>query len=520
VVALAATAAIGSTAGCGAGARQSAAQTSARPSQPPRSEQLWVEVRTPHFVLSTDQTRERALRTAKQLEEIRAMLLTAAWPKASDPMGRTQVVVFARPADFDRYTGLPAAVAGVSINRSGVERTIAFSPGAQGGIPRVAVHELAHDLLSWFLPLHPTWLAEGMAVYLENTHLDASGAQVVMGEASEKSLRWLTQTRIFLSTERLFESTSPHSVDLRDVASFYAGAWFLVCFLLNEEPERFGIFQKRLHQLVPWRRAWDEAFDGMTVAELDRRMTLYAEQGGRFLVLSADVRMPAVEASLRELSPAEAHGVKARLANAVAPELAAREAGAALALDDSELGALSVRFHTTNVAALELRRGLAARAVAAHPDAAEAWFLMALAAEDAQARDHALQRATALDADHVGLALLNAEQALERGDAEVALERVRFVVRRSALSPAALAVYVAALGRAGHCREAVSVAETGAQRFGASCRVPGATGELLQCAAYVQLASQRHAGLCGSKPAATRAVSERPHRARQQAAQR
>jgi hypothetical protein len=110
-----------------------------------------------------------------------------------------------------------------------------------------------------------------MAVYLENTRLDASGDRAVMGEASEESLSWLNQVKVFATARKLFDTISPHSDDPRDATTFYVGSWFLVTYLMNGESEAFGRFQKRLHQLVPWRHAWDEAFDGMTTEVLDTK---------------------------------------------------------------------------------------------------------------------------------------------------------------------------------------------------------------------------------------------------------
>jgi hypothetical protein len=70
----------------------------------------------------------------------------------------------------------------------------------------VAVHELAHDLSQWFLPLQPAWFAEGLAVYLENKRLDGASGQVVMGEASKESLLWM---KAVPSSSRARRSSSP-----------------------------------------------------------------------------------------------------------------------------------------------------------------------------------------------------------------------------------------------------------------------------------------------------------------------
>jgi hypothetical protein len=472
-------------AGCMQGGRERPA-TSRSSAAREAAGQGWLELATPHFLVHTDCYRERAIELAQQLEQSRSMLLAVAWPKAREPGGRTHVVIFARPGDFARYSGTTGLL-GVSITRAGVERTIAFSPGREGGVPRVVTHELVHDLSQWFFPLQPAWFAEGLAMYLENTRFDAASGRVVMGEASQESLRWMKEVRFFASAQRLFEDRSPHSVDPREVTTFYAGSWFLVTYLMNGEAEAFGRFQKRLHQLMPWRRAWDESFAGMTTTELDDRLVGYAQSGGNISIMSIAHELPVTQPKLRVLSAAEAHGVKADLASALAPELAEDEAQAALALDANELRALSVRFRAADAEPPDSRRAIAGRAVAAHPRAGEAWYLQATAAGDAAALGSALERAVALEPEHPGVALLAAEDALARGDTRHALERVRFALRRSALSPSMLGLYAAALEANGQCAAAASIAASASASFGADCvmRRPDMM-EHVGCAAYVQ----------------------------------
>ncbi|HTV20668.1 MAG TPA: hypothetical protein VMG12_18420 [Polyangiaceae bacterium] len=489
------------------------AATQAAQSTPPSgatsSGERWLELETPHFVVHTDSYPERAIELTKQMEQARAMLLAAAWPMARDPGGRTHVLIFAKPSDFKRYSGMPGMTVGVAITRSDTDRTIAFTPGADGGVPQVAIHELAHDLSQWFLPLQPAWLAEGLAVYLQNTRYDAAKGQVVMGEASEDSLRWLKEAKFFASAQKLFGQTSPHSDDPRDVATFYVGSWFLVTYLMNGQIEAFNGFQKQLHQLVPWRRAWDESFAGMTTAELDQRLVGYAKQGGNITIVSIDAQLPVVEPELRALSAAQSHGVKALLASSFAPEVAERELQAALALDPNELHALAAQFRAaSDNGSPALLRGIAERAVAAHPDAGEAWYLQAQVATEAAAQRRALVQAAKLAPKHPGVALLVAESALANGNAARALELARYAMRRTALSPRLLGLYAAALEGTGRCQEATAIAANSSDLFSSGCswRSSKESPEM-SCAAYVQSRIGSPLAPCQPKPASARAAT-------------
>lgn len=148
---------------------------------------------------------------------------------------------------------------------------------------------------------------------------------------------------------------------------------------------------------------------------------------------------------------------------------------------------MSVQFRASGADAPEPRRSIAERAVSAHPDAAEAWFLKATAAPDASARHAALERAAAVDRGHPGVALLAAEDALGRGTPALALEQVRFALRRSALTPRMLGLYAAALEATGRCSQAATVAQNASAMFGANCSLRHSeTDERLGCAEYVQ----------------------------------
>jgi len=77
------------------------------------SQKRWTQIDTLHFSMSTNLDDRAALAMARSLEEARAALLALAWTGARDPRGRTPVVVFARPAEFQHYVGRPR-IAGIA----------------------------------------------------------------------------------------------------------------------------------------------------------------------------------------------------------------------------------------------------------------------------------------------------------------------------------------------------------------------------------------------------------------------
>jgi len=471
----------------------------------------WLEVQTPHYLMHTDLPELQAREMARSLEDARSALLASAWPGAKGPAGRTRVTVFARSTDFQRYTGVPGNVAGIAMTRPGFERWLAFSPGAKNGIPPVAKHEIVHDLSQWFLPLQPPWLAEGLAEYLEGFRFDAERRNVIVGEVSTGHVAWLKHTKTLMSSTRLFAATAQHSADWREGVSFYAGSWFLVHYLLNRQGEAFGQFQRSLTRLVPWKRAWEDAFPGLTQAQLDEDMIQYAEKG-QFLLVVEPFEPIAFEPTLRTLTPAQANGSRALLGSMLGRDAGA-ELDAALKSDPSELSALTARFHSSAAKDPRERQAIAARAVAAHPDAGEAWLLAAWAAPEGDERRRALDRAFTLAPHHPGVAWLLANDELQRGRPKRALELVRLAERRSGVVASMLAVHIGALLGMQRCNDAERLVESGASLLAPSCQMPHPTsGRSVTCSEFLRAAYELSEPSCDAAAHAANVSPASPQR--------
>lgn len=473
------------TVGCGASLTQTA----------PAPHERWLALETPHFVVRTDLAEPAAREIADSLEWMRAALLTLAWTGAKDPRGRTQVVVFARPSDFQRYVGLPMA-AGIAVSHTGSERTLAFTPGPDGGIPNVAVHELAHDLSQWFMPVQPRWFAEGLAVYLENTRFDPKTRRATLGGVSSDSADWLRETGVLVRSSRLFSMRESLQEDPRETASFYASAWLFVHYLINHEGEAFSRYQAKLAQLVPPHAAWQASFGDLSLDELDQRVIDYA-QSTEFTTLSAVIEREPFELEPRVLTQAEVHGTLARLSSLLGQEVSRRETLEALRLDPAEPSALAVRFEALAPDATDERRALARRAVAAHPELADAWILAARAEPPGDERDAAVARARELAPDHPGVALLLAEDAVRGGEPRAALAHTTLALRRSPLTADLLALHVRALGAHGRCTTARALTLSSPSLFSASCRVHSSGGAGPACEDVVRRAWGAVEPACG-----------------------
>ncbi len=437
----------------------------------------WIEIETPHFTVDSDLPEMTAREVARNLEEMRASLIEAAWTGAHEPpRGRIDVVVFRTPGEFDRYSGHSEQAAGLAISRPGFRRLLAFSPGSENKIPIVVTHEMAHDLSQWFLPIQPTWFAEGMATYLETTQYDPATHLAIMGEASELRLGWLTGTRQFWPTADLFAARESIDLDPRVSSLFYSSAWLFIYYLMNAESERFAQFQTRLAHLDEWQNAWQEAFAGFTPELMDQRLTEYLKDGGKLTTVTIPVTVELPEPKVRSLSSAEMHGVLAWFARTGDRELADREAAEALRLDPNELRALAVRFYLLGDSADEVRLDLAKRAIAAHPRSSDAWWLWASMQAPGEARHRALQTAQKLEPEHPGVLTLLADELVRQGRAADALPYTRLALKRSPATFELMQLHLEALIAQHECRDAMWVELNAERRFQDNCttRVNGA----------------------------------------------
>lgn len=437
----------------------------------------WVEIETPHFTLDSNLPEMTAREVARNLEEIRASLIEAAWTGAHEPpRGRIDVVAFRTPGEFDHYSGRSEQVAGLAISRAGFRRLLAFSPGSENKIPIVVTHEMAHDLSQWFLPIQPTWFAEGMATYLEGTKYDAATHMAIMGEASEMRLKWLTETRQFWPTADLFAARDSIALDPRLSALFYSSAWLFIYYLMNAEGERFGQFQTRLAHLDHWQNAWEAAFPGATPEVLDQRLMGYLQEGGKLTTVAVPLTLELPEPKVRSLSSAEMHGVLAWFARTGDPPLAEREAAEALRLDPNELRALVVRFYMLGDGADAVRLELAKRAITAHPKSADAWLLWARTQAPGEARHGALETARKLEPEHPGVLTLLADELVRQGRAADALEFTRLALKRSPATVELVELHLEALIAHHECRDAAWLEVNAERSFQDNCtaRVNGA----------------------------------------------
>jgi hypothetical protein len=427
-----------------------------------RSSAHWREITTPHFRINTDLDSDGAEREAQKLEQTRAALLAVAWPGAKDPPTRTDFIVASWKVLMQF---MPVGADGVAARSQQFTNLIAYSP--QQGIPDVVVHELSHDLSSWFIPIQPLWFAEGLACYLQTVRYDEGAHRVSMGRMPEDFVK-LVKHKLVTPPSQLLATTTRPSLP-RDLASFYVGSWLFTQYLLNYEGDRYGNFQVALGHLQDWRSAWDYQFSDRPQLDDAVRDAL-----ARFETTAVEqpIELSPVVTRERSLPAATVHGLIARAAlieRARHLDLVKSEVDAALKLDAGEINALASSYYALTTDARG-RLDLAKRAVSANPRSATAWLMLAGSTADEAERSRAVARAMELEPYAGAARLKSAEQKIRNGHPEAALEDTRLALRLSTPSVDLLTAYSISLAANNRCAEALAVRNN---------RVPGfSEGEL------------------------------------------
>lgn len=356
---------------------------------------VWSEWATPHLRVLTDLDDDDAEEMAETLEVLRSSLVAVAWRGLPGPQRPLVAVVFRSGREMNVFT--PVRVEGLFMMGGISDGLILSYRSGSFGDQETMRHELAHALADHFGlgARAPSWLREGLAVYLERVTHDGDSGRLVFGDADPVMSRILG-ARGPASFEDLWRTPRPE-----EEAAFYATSWLLVHFLLNHHADRFESFQRAIASGRDPRHAWDELI-APGIGNVDDALAAYRRHG-TFTKYGLVPPRSAFSLSQRPLDDGEVHGLRAMLyaeaplGSASGRSLVAAEVAEALRQDPWELRALAIeRFH--------LRRPhhdprMAEQLARRHPDEPLAWLFLAdacLASGDQSGAQAAMAKARSL----------------------------------------------------------------------------------------------------------------------------
>ncbi len=220
----------------GAGALASGPSGSSR-------EAAWIEIRSPHFVVSSDAGEKQARRVADQFEQIRAVFHSAFSKLRVDP-GQPILILAAKNEDslkalLPAYWEAKGHVHPSGIFVAGPEKHyVALRVDVSGVNPYHAIyHEYTHALMDLNFRGLPLWLNEGLAEFYGNTAL--GDKEIRLGQFDEQHLLLLQQEKLIpIDVLLQVDHRSPYYNEKNRASVFYAESWALVHYLMVEPEPR------------------------------------------------------------------------------------------------------------------------------------------------------------------------------------------------------------------------------------------------------------------------------------------
>ncbi len=425
----------------------------APPKNAPRagtSARSWRELTSDHFVLKTDLSSKAARKLIAQIEFSRAGLVQVLLDGRDERRTRLEVVAFATQREYKPFAGKHGAEAFLEHRRG--KELIVLGPLKHYLQAADVSHELAHHLLYMRIPLQPLWFREGMAEF-SSSPLRASSRSYVAGLPSPWNLRIVNNSRVPVRDLLAWRGDESYRVE------YYPWSCLLVHYLINRHADALRDFETRLANFEDPTDAWNAAFPAWSLRApgrtevLDEELDAYKrspDQRPQVFRVSASAKL-----SERSLSPAEAITTRLRLERRWAPGQLEPELDRALALDPTNVQALTMKAQRDLANAAKL----AQRAVEAHPNDPTAWVLRArwpgsIGREAAKRSETYFRKALELAPHDPNIALDLASQLLDIGNSKEALPLVLQAQRAEPWKATAFFVGALASAALGQCDEA------------------------------------------------------------------
>jgi Flp pilus assembly protein TadD len=226
----------------------------------------WIEVRSPHFVVSTNSGEKEARRIADQFEQIRSLFHVAFASLRVDPA--QPVLILAAKNENTMKMLLPenwevkGHVHPAGLYQQGEDKHyVVLRLDSTGKNPFHALyHEYTHALMHLNFSGLPLWLDEGIAEFYGNSRLGEKESRI--GTIDETHLYILGQNKLLpIETLLNVEHESPYYNEADQASMFYAESWALVHYLMTD-PEA-----QRRQLLKNFLASWDKGGNQIEAAQ-------------------------------------------------------------------------------------------------------------------------------------------------------------------------------------------------------------------------------------------------------------
>jgi tetratricopeptide (TPR) repeat protein len=284
-------------------------------------ENIWIEVRSPNFVVISDASPKQARRTARSLEQFRNLIQTAL-PKLKADSGAAPIACVLRnekgfkallPNEvLEKGAAMPGGLFAGSPEKSFILLR-ADAPPELGY--HTIYHEYVHRIMRLNYPDLPLWLNEGLAEFFG--HATISDKTSDLGIASENLLLTLANSAMIpLATLLNVTHDSPYYRQKGMAEVFYAQSWALTHYLMLGDKQAHTSqlleFLELLQKDVPEQEAINRALGDLKA--LERNLGDYIRSRA-FYHFEIPAKLDASEDQypVRTLSPAESLALRGEI---------------------------------------------------------------------------------------------------------------------------------------------------------------------------------------------------------------
>jgi tetratricopeptide (TPR) repeat protein len=273
----------------------------------------WVEVRSKHFTVITDDGERNGRTTLMKFEQMRAGFASVFQKATVNIPVPLEIVAFHNSKEIKQYAplynGKPIELAGY-FQQGEDQNFIALDLSAPNGWSTV-FHEYGHLLLNGNLRNMPVWVNEGFADFFSG--MEISGKYMSLGTFPQGYAQILLNSRWMKTAELIsVEHTSRdyNEGDRRNV--FYAQSWLTVHYILlkHKEKQLDAYVSLTEDQHMPPPEAFAKAF-GMTTDQFDKELERYLHGPMQYLRAPA----PEEDAGTFEFHTLSKSDAEARLAD-------------------------------------------------------------------------------------------------------------------------------------------------------------------------------------------------------------
>jgi Tfp pilus assembly protein PilF len=282
---------------------------------PAENPDVWVEVRTPHFIVTSNDGEGTARRIAYQFEQIR-FLYSKALQQGLRLDPDSPIVIFAVKNEkalsqiMPEYWAEKGHMHPAGLFVGGEEQNfIALRANGEGEFPYETIyHEYMHLIIRLNFRHFPVWLNEGFAEFFGSATIFGKGGK--LGQPSAAWLYALSRYKL-IPLDVLFrvDHQSPYYNEADKSGIFYAESWALVHYLMLD-PEK-----QKQKLLSSYLRLVDSGTDPLEAArqafgdlnQLEKELESYTRRSSYFeYVVSLAGGPDPVDYAARKVPPAEA----------------------------------------------------------------------------------------------------------------------------------------------------------------------------------------------------------------------